>query len=87
MLNFRNFGTKSLDEIRGKMKSLGLTDPSAIPPDILKPYLDMNEAAKEIVAARKAAEEKAKAAAKAEKAAAKGEADGAKDEKDGEAKA
>ncbi|MBP5543376.1 MAG: DNA-directed RNA polymerase subunit alpha [Kiritimatiellae bacterium] len=74
MLNFRNFGAKSLDEIQGKMKALGLTDPSAIPPDILKPYLDMNEAAKEIVAARKAAEEKAKAAAKAEKAKAKGEA-------------
>lgn len=73
MLNFRNFGAKSLDEIRGKMKELGLGDPSALPPELLKPYQAMNEAAREAVAVRKAEEEKKKASEKEAKAAAQAE--------------
>jgi len=46
MLNFRNFGLKSLDEIRGKLNALGIGDPTAIDPELLKPYQAMNEAAK-----------------------------------------
>lgn len=75
MLNFRNFGQKSLDEIRDKLKALGIPDPSLIPEDILAPYKVMNEAAAKAVAAKEAAEKEAAEKAKKEKEAAeKGEA-------------
>lgn len=38
MLNFRNFGQKSLDEIREKLLSLGLSDIASIDPELLAPY-------------------------------------------------
>lgn len=38
MLNYRNFGQKSLDEIKEKLASLGLGDLSAIKPELLAPY-------------------------------------------------
>lgn len=74
MLNFRNFGQKSLDEIRGKLKALGIGTPELIPEDILAPYRVMNEAAKKAVAAKEAAEKEKKEKEAAEKAAAEKEA-------------
>lgn len=38
MLNFRNFGQKSLDEIREKLSSLGIDDVNTIPAELLAPY-------------------------------------------------
>jgi DNA-directed RNA polymerase subunit alpha len=38
MLQYRNFGQKSLDEIRDKLKDLGLADINAIDPALLAPY-------------------------------------------------
>ncbi len=38
MMNFRNFGQKSLDEIREKLNSLGVGDSSKIAPELLAPY-------------------------------------------------
>lgn len=38
MMNFRNFGQKSLDEIREKLEGLGVGDSSKIAPELLAPY-------------------------------------------------
>ena len=38
MLHYRNFGEKSLDEIRSKLNALGVGDISAIDPELLAPY-------------------------------------------------
>ncbi len=37
-MQYRNFGQKSLDEIKEKLAGFGLTDITAIDPELLAPY-------------------------------------------------
>lgn len=46
MLNFRNFGQKSLDEIRSKLLDLGIDIAKPVSADLLAPYQAMNAAVK-----------------------------------------
>lgn len=46
MLNFRNFGQKSLDEIRSKLLDLGIDISKPVSADLLAPYQAMNAAVK-----------------------------------------
>lgn len=61
MLNFRSFGQKSLDEIRGKLADLGIDLTQPISPELLAPYKAMNEAIRASRAAKGGEADNAKA--------------------------